>query len=1143
MSIQSSSFLLADATAYSFAQTHRTPLPRSIPLRSMVECAVCNRGRAQLRSPSPALAKFSSVFPECCLITFTISDIRKMTDPRTFARGQDYFDRGRVLNASYDDEADIYRGTVKGSARYVYRVELDVERGLLVGLCSCPVGLNCKHAVATALKLHQDARIAESTLDLFAPAAPPVPGVQKAHSAEGWQQWLADLPPAPQREPEPLENGRHYLVYFLEPDTRFSPPRLRLNIRKGYLKKDGSWSQLRYYQPDTSNLSWNRPSHLRDDDVNILQLLSRANATGQLELRGESGHRALVHLLNCGRFYLDEDAIQRGPARTLQWHWRQLKHQQRQLTAELEGMADAAHWLPIPVTPPCYLDMEGATIGDILTPVASNQLPHLMAMPPVAETEFTRMSLQLRQLIPQDQLPLPVEPALTEVNTFTPRITLVGCELQNFRLPALKLQFDYAGISLPAPYSHAFTGGEELLERDGHHYLIHRDVDAEHACCDEIHQMGLVLMYEELGGHEEIWFPDAHGPDEVPPLWNAFLDNGLRELEQRGWIIDTDPSYAFNIKRANFAFSVADAPNHWFELGLDLTLADGTRLQTAALLEHWLESGTPDDLTLNMNGDWVQIDTRPLQSIRTLLVDLLQQKKLDGPIKLPAFQAAQLAELPDLDQRKAPLTRKLAQSLRDFSGLEKIPAPRGLDATLRGYQQEGLNWLAFLQRYGFGGILADDMGLGKTLQTLALIQHMKEAGQLKKPAMVVAPTSLTGNWMHEAAQFAPELKVTLVHGPNRDPAFKQIAKSDLVITTYPLLVRDKARYDKRKFSLMVLDEAQAIKNPTTKIAECVRAIKSTFRLCLSGTPLENHLGELWSLMDFALPGLLGGRKTFNRLYRNPIENDGDVERQRELARKVSPFMLRRTKTDVVKELPPKTESIQYVELADKQRALYESVRASMEKRIRDLVASQGMAKSHIEFLDALLKLRQACIDPRLVKLDKAANIRESAKLEWLAETLPQLLEEGRSILIFSQFTQVLKLIEEQLAAQNIDYTKLTGQTRKRQDAIDRFQSGEVRVFLISLKAGGAGLNLTAADVVIHMDPWWNPAVENQATDRAYRIGQDKPVFVYKLVAENTVEERINQMQQQKQALADSLFDATKSSKLPGSSEDLLALLS
>jgi SNF2 family DNA or RNA helicase len=543
-----------------------------------------------------------------------------------------------------------------------------------------------------------------------------------------------------------------------------------------------------------------------------------------------------------------------------------------------------------------------------------------------------------------------------------------------------------------------------------------------------------------------------------------------------------------------------------------------------------------------IDGQWLRVDTRPLQTLRGLILELFNRKKLDKPVRLPAYQAALLQDLPTLDNRKAPLTRALLTQLKDFNGLISIDPPTGLLAQLRPYQQQGLNWLAFLQQFGFGGILADDMGLGKTLQTLALLLHLKNSGQLKKPVLVVCPTSLTSNWLHEARRFTPQLRTCLIQGSKRKQAFVQIDNSDLVITTYPLLPRDVRHYAEYSFSMLILDEAQLIKNPNTRIASDVRTIKCDTRLCLSGTPLENHLGELWALMDFALPGLLGGQKTFNKQYRSAIEEQHDQDRQHELARRIAPFMLRRTKADVAQDLPPKTEIVQYVELEGKQRTLYESIRISMEKRIRDLIAQKGMARSHIEFLDALLKLRQACIDPRLVKLDKAADIIESAKLNWLSENIPVLLDEGRHILLFSQFTQVLGLIELLLNSKQIAYAKLTGQTRHRQTVIDQFQSGEVSVFLVSLKAGGSGLNLTAADVVIHVDPWWNPAVENQATDRAYRIGQDKPVFVYKLVAANTIEERIQQLQKQKQALADSLFSDAGAVGLPVEKEALMALL-
>ncbi|MCA1796970.1 MAG: DEAD/DEAH box helicase, partial [Geobacteraceae bacterium] len=319
---------------------------------------------------------------------------------------------------------------------------------------------------------------------------------------------------------------------------------------------------------------------------------------------------------------------------------------------------------------------------------------------------------------------------------------------------------------------------------------------------------------------------------------------------------------------------------------------------------------------------------------------------------------------------------------------------------------------------------------------------------------------------------------------------------------------------------LILDEAQAIKNPTTKVAQAACSLKARHRLCLSGTPVENHLGELWSLCNFMLPGYLGTKDAFNRLFRNPIEKEGDVARRRELERRIRPFVLRRDKQQVATELPPKTTVVTRIEFESAQARLYESVRSAMSHKVAQLLEQKGLKKSRIEILDALLKLRQVCCDPRLVKLESAARVKHSAKLERLLQMLDTLLSEGRQVLVFSQFTSMLNLIEEELKQRSIEYTKLTGRTRKRDEAIERFQNGDARVFLISLKAGGVGLNLTAADTIIHYDPWWNPAVENQATDRAYRIGQDKPVFVYKLVAEKSIEEKILELQEKKRHLAD-----------------------
>jgi SNF2 family DNA or RNA helicase len=455
---------------------------------------------------------------------------------------------------------------------------------------------------------------------------------------------------------------------------------------------------------------------------------------------------------------------------------------------------------------------------------------------------------------------------------------------------------------------------------------------------------------------------------------------------------------------------------------------------------------------------------------------------------------------------------------------------------LRDYQLAGFRWMQFLASHGLHGILADDMGLGKTLQTLTHILAEKESGRSRgMPSLVVAPTSVVPNWRAEAIKFTPGLRVLVLNGPDRLKYLRSIPHADLVLTSFALLHRDIEKLLGFSYHLVVLDEAQNIKNPRAKVAQAACRLDSRHRLCLSGTPVENHLGELWSLMKFLVPGFLGSEEAFNTRFRKPIEKDGDVERNEVLKQRVAPLILRRTKDQVAKELPPKTELVHLIELHTAQKDLYETVRATMNKRVREAIAARGGSDFQIVFLDALLKLRQICCDPRLLPDEFANTIHESAKLDFLTELLAVLIEEGRRILIFSQFTSMLALIEAHLVRENIPYLKLTGASKDRGKLVEDFQSGKVPLFLISLKAGGTGLNLTAADTVIHYDPWWNPAAEAQATDRAYRIGQDKPVFVHKLLCQDTVEQRIHQLQQEKAKLAnDLLADADIGSRLDAS---------
>jgi SNF2 family DNA or RNA helicase len=376
------------------------------------------------------------------------------------------------------------------------------------------------------------------------------------------------------------------------------------------------------------------------------------------------------------------------------------------------------------------------------------------------------------------------------------------------------------------------------------------------------------------------------------------------------------------------------------------------------------------------------------------------------------------------------------------------------------------------------------------------------------------------NWQREAAKFAPDLRVLVLQGAERKLQFRKIPKADLVLTSYALLHRDLEALLEHEFHLLVLDEAQHIKNPGAQVTQAVAALHADHRLCLSGTPVENHLGELWSLMEFLMPGFLGTLESFRSTWQTPIEKNGNESRRAALARRVGPLILRRTKHDVAKELPPKTEILHEIEMGEAQKDLYETVRSTMDKQVRQALAIRGQ-QAQIVFLDALLKLRQICCHPRLLGEDHAAG--GSAKFDYLVDLLETFREEGHRVLVFSQFTTMLDLIEAHLIAEEVSYLKLTGATKDRQSLVERFQGGEGEVFLISLKAGGTGLTLTGADTVIHYDPWWNPAAENQATDRAYRIGQDKPVFVHKLICRSTVEERIQLMQEKKDDIASDLL--------------------
>ena len=644
--------------------------------------------------------------------------------------------------------------------------------------------------------------------------------------------------------------------------------------------------------------------------------------------------------------------------------------------------------------------------------------------------------------------------------------------------------------------------------------------------------------------------------------WLRFAADDLESLPDQGWQLIKSPKYRYDVVAVEDWYADIDEPaeagNAWFELELGIVV-NQERVPLLPVLVQLIRSA-PGDFDAEVLAAHADIDqmlaTLPdgvrvalpwgrLKPILSTLGELYFNDKIKARVRLSTLDAARLEELArgtELRWTGGEQLRETGRKLSQFGSVQKVPTPAGLQATLRDYQADGLAWMQFLREYNLAGILADDMGLGKTVQTLAHILVEKESGRMIKPALVIAPTSLMTNWQEESARFAPSLRVLLLQGKERMDLFDKIEEHDLVLTTYALLPRDEEKLREHEYHLVILDESHYIKNTRSKAAQSAGLLNARHRLCLSGTPLENHLGELWSQFHFLLPGLLGDEKTFNSQFRHPIERQDDPLRRALLNRRIRPFLLRRTKDNVAKELPSKTEMVRKVELSGAQRDLYETVRLAMDKKVREEIDKKGVARSQIVILEALLKLRQVCCDPRLVKaLPARKKDSGSAKLIDLMQMVDDLLEEGRKILVFSQFTSMLELIQAELDARRIPYALLTGETRDRAAQVAAFQQGAVPIFLISLKAGGVGLNLTAADTVIHYDPWWNPAAENQATDRAWRIGQDKPVFVYKLIAKGTLEEKIQLLQQKKSDLANSILAEGESHKLALTQEDLQAI--
>jgi superfamily II DNA or RNA helicase len=615
--------------------------------------------------------------------------------------------------------------------------------------------------------------------------------------------------------------------------------------------------------------------------------------------------------------------------------------------------------------------------------------------------------------------------------------------------------------------------------------------------------------------------PDAEGRCRVEGE-DAVLTFFAREHPrlEREWVVTLEErlerSTRAKVERIEPTFRVTASGQEWFELTVGYRTSGGEPL-SATDVQRLLLSGRSH--TRLRNGRWAVMDTGAAEELQQVLVDC-EPRQEAGAYRIgterAGFVAGTIREQPGWKlEAPAAWRERLGAQLGETA---LVCPPLGeLDAVLRPYQKEGVAWLWFLRRNGFGGVLADEMGLGKTLQALALVAASRaETAGATGPALVICPTSLVANWVAEARRFTPKLRVLVLTGAGRQADFARIPAHDLVVTSYALARRDAERYRDLAFDTVILDEAQHIKNRATQNAQAVKAIRARHRLALTGTPLENSVLDLWSLFDFLMPGYLGAATDFRERYEVPIVRDRDATVQARLARRVRPFLRRRLKRDVAAELPPKIEQVAFCELTAEQAAVYRQLLEAGRREVLAAVGRQGLGRSRMVVLTTLLRLRQVCCDLRLLKLPAVAPAAASAKLELFGELLEEIVDGGHRALVFSQFTTMLGLLRERIAAAGLDHCYLDGATADRAAVVQRFQANPaIPVFLISLKAGGTGLNLTGADTVIHFDPWWNPAVEAQATDRAHRIGQTRVVTSYKLIARDTVEEKILRLQQRK----------------------------
>jgi superfamily II DNA or RNA helicase len=1104
----------------------------------------------------------------------------------TRERGRDYFAARRVTVV----KGNAWRvdATVQGSRSY--DVNLVRESDAIEAWCSCPYCEDqyqpCKHIWATLLAaeargyLQGDGRRMVRQLELVPPYdgddlededwfenPEPFPSSrprndnatnrfrsdQPRRTAQAWKQTLLRLRPrteqTPAIRPATLPPG-HEIVYVVDRQGSLAGNGLVLNVATRNRKRDGEWSK-----PKGRRFTSDEIAHLPDPaDRQVMAILSGGreqmsnqyyygnnyydSAPARFRLTHALGETLLPIVCATGRCLLRESEPD-GALRSLRWDdtgpwefWLKVAPDEAGKTYAITGELRRGEERLAMETP--LLLLSGGLVFwedrvvllrdfDAFQWIVLLRDQGEVRVPAEQKQEFLAELLRLPDL---PRLDLPDDLRYEEV-TPAPRpfLKVRRRETRGWRSDRDQnwlvgdLCFEYDGHVVPAR-----APARSVFEPDKRRLLL-RDPAAERTLAGRL---------EEVGFHRGT----EYGRGEVLELLARNLPNAARALLQEGWRVEAEGKL---YRRAgDFRIEVTSGID-WFDLHGGVTFGDfevplPTLLAALRRGENLVPLG--DGSFGLLPEEWLRKYVT-LAGVGTPEGDHLRFRKTQV-----GLLDVLLAEQPEARFDKQ--FERARERLRQFQGIAPADPPAGFQGQLRGYQRDGLGWLHFLREFGFGGCLADDMGLGKTVQVLTLLEGRRELRTPPRkrrrppPSLVVVPRSLVFNWKQEAARFTPKLRVLDHTGIGRGRPGEHFDDCDVVLTTYGTLRRDIVDLKDYPFDYAILDEAQAIKNASSQSAKAARLIQAEHRLALSGTPIENHLGELWSLFEFLNPGMFG--KAENGKTDLGLRNAGEESRAL-LARALRPFVLRRTKEQVAKDLPEKSEQTIYCDLEPAQRKLYDELREHYRRSLLGRVARDGIKKAKIQVLEALLRLRQAACHPGLIaKAERSGE--SSAKLDVLLPQLREVFDEGHKTLVFSQFTSMLAIVKRRLEEEGIPYAYLDGRTRDRQARVQRFQDDpDCKVFLISLKAGGLGLNLTAADYIFLLDPWWNPAVEAQAIDRAHRIGQTHPVFAYRLIARDTVEEKVLELQARKRALADAIITADNSLIRDLGREELELLLS